>query len=109
MLGIHILEIMKDHVKDNFDLNLAKIDEILLPWKGKTVFIWQRDSDKHLNCLSVDRSLPSFSSFEPRYFSVNVNQKRSKGNISYNTYDNGGLNLKNIESLNQYLKFYWIS
>lgn len=88
MLGIHILEIMKDLVKENFDLNLANIDKTLSPWKGKTLSSFGRVT--MINTLIVSQlidlflSLPSLSSFKPGYFSLNgmVNQKRSKGNIS---------------------------
>jgi hypothetical protein len=42
MLGIHISERIKDPVKENFDLKRAKIDQILLLWKGKALSLYGR-------------------------------------------------------------------
>ena len=120
VLGIHINGDIKSIVDLNYERKLKKVESILLPWRGTHLSIIGKVT--LINSLIIPQfiyllsSLPSpgkpfFKLFEKRIFKFIWDDKpdKIKRQYMYNSFENGGLNLKSLEILNESLKASWIS
>lgn len=120
VLGIHIPENPKDLVKINYERKIEKIEKVLQPWRGNILSLQGRVI--LINTLVIPQfiylimTLPSpeaslFKFIEQKMFKFLWNNKpdKIKRQYVYNSYENGGLNLKNIVAMDLALKASWVN
>lgn len=119
-MGIYIPDNPRELVKINYKRKLKKSEKVLQPWKGGNLTLQGKVT--MINTLVIPQfiyllmALPSsetsfFKTFEQKIFKFhwNIKPDKIKRQYIYNSYENGGLNLKNIVAMNLSLKASWIT
>lgn len=120
LLGIHLPDNFKEIVKFNYERGMEKADRILQPWRGNSLTIQGKvtlintlviPQFTHLLMLLPSPSMKFFKHFEQKMFKFiwNNKQDKIKRQYLYNSYDNGGLNLKNLRMMDCSLKASWVA
>lgn len=120
LLGIHLPDNFKEIVKFNYERRMEKADRILQPWRGNSLTIQGKvtlintlviPQFTHLLMLLPSPSMKFFKHFEQKMFKFiwNNKQDKIKRQYLYNSYDNGGLNLKNLRMMDCSLKASWVA